>query len=69
MSPGDIFILVALTVGLFFLIAHYTTKEPHNIIVISKNKQIEQQKDADFVDDAILIDMVDEDNNYFEIEE
>jgi hypothetical protein len=69
MSPGDIFILVALTVGLFFLIAHYSTKKPHNIVVISKDKQIEQKKDADFVDDAILIDMVDEDNNYFEIEE
>ncbi len=69
MSPGAIYILVALTVGLIFLIAHYSTKKPHNIIVISKNKQIEQKKDADFVDDAILIDMVDEENSYFEIEE
>lgn len=69
MSPGAIFILTAITIGAIFLIMHYSTKKPHNIIVISKSKQIEQKKDADFVDDAILIDMVDEDNNYFEIEE
>jgi len=68
MSPGNIFILVALSVLTIAMIMHYAQK-PKNIVVISKNKQIKRKKDADFVDDAILIDMVDEDNSYFEIEE
>jgi len=70
MNPATIIILSLLLIYIITKIIGCITNKPKNIVVLT-GKNDERKKDADFVDDVVLLDMVDEETDYttFELTE
>lgn len=71
MNPATIALLSIAGIFGIAKIIGYITNKPNNIVVIPKGGTKERKKDAEFVDDVILLDMVDEETDYttFELTE
>jgi len=63
MNPATIIILSLLLIYIITKIIGCITNKPKNIVVLT-GKNDERKKDADFVDDVVLLDMVDEETDY-----
>jgi len=63
MNPATIIILSTLLIYGITKIIGCITNKPKNIVVLT-GKNDERKKDADFVDDVVLLDMVDEETDY-----
>lgn len=64
MNPATIAMLSIAGIFGIAKIIGYIANKPTNVVVIPKGETAERKKDAKFVDDVILLDMVDEDTDY-----